>query len=194
MKFSAIGGVVGPMVFVGGWLVLGFLQPGYSPVSDAISELARVDTRTSNAMTIVFGIYSLGILALSSALNSAGRTVAVVHALATAAVAAFPLGGADTAHFVAATLAYVTLAALPIAVRRTRTNIAVSTVIALTLIASVIAPDDLDGLVQRAGLTVGDVWITVASLLLIATISRDYEGENIAAGTNKSLPKRFRDG
>jgi hypothetical protein len=39
-RWLALGAIVGPIVFMLAWLVLGELRPGYSPVRQQISELA----------------------------------------------------------------------------------------------------------------------------------------------------------
>lgn len=171
MKRFVWSGVVGPVVFVAGWLVLGLTRENFSMVSDPISELARVHTSTHATMTIVFGMYALCLLGFAYATSN---IVAAMNALATAAVAAFPLGGADTAHFVSAAIAYVTLALLPLTVRRTADEWTFTLLITVTLTISVIAPHSVHGIFQRIGLTVGDLWIIARSLQVMRTRSADY--------------------
>ena len=171
MKTLAWGGVVGPVVFVTGWLALGLTRSHYSMSSDPISELARVHTSTHAAMTIVFGVYALCLLGFAHATSN---VVAAVNALATAAVAAFPLGAADTAHFASAAVAYVTLALLPLTIRRTAGEWSFTLLIAVLLTASVIAPHNVHGLFQRIGLTLGDAWIVWRSLQIMKVRSADY--------------------
>jgi hypothetical protein len=87
----------------------------------------------------------------------------VVNGAITLAVAALPLDGSyDTAHGIAAGLGYLTLAAVPVAVGREPLSIAVGVVSGLCLLLTVAL--DLDGLFQRAGLTVAQAWIVVSAL------------------------------
>ena len=45
-RARALGGVVGPGVFIATWAVLGARAEGYSPVQDPISRLAATDAST----------------------------------------------------------------------------------------------------------------------------------------------------
>jgi len=96
-----------------------------------------------------------------------GWLLPVANGVATVAVAALPLGGRnDGAHGVAATLGYITLAAVPAVVGRRPLSMAIGLVSALCLVLTVLA-DDRDGLFQRLGLTIAQAWVVVSALALL---------------------------
>lgn len=177
----AAGGVIGPLTFVITWLVAGLATTGYSPVDDAISDLARIHARTQVAMTIGFIGFGAGVIAFGFALRGAGAGPAWMSAVATAcftlAVAATPLGGPtrDVVHGTFASLGYLTLVGAPLLSARplarlgrtgwSRFSLGIGTSAALCLAASALGP--AHGLAQRAGLTTGDVWIVVVALQLL---------------------------
>lgn len=181
-RWRALGGVVGPLAFVGAWSVLGTGRPGYSPVHDPISRLAAVDASSRAAMTggfLAFGVgVSLYATALRTALPGGAAFAAATSAAATFAVAAFPLesslGGRP--HAVAAGVAYAALAAAPLlgtrapVVRGNRRaaalSLAAGAVTGAALLASVVTPH-WTGLLQRTGLTVGDAWIVATAAWLL---------------------------
>ena len=157
-----LAGVLGPVVFVSTWAVLGQRRgDGYSPVADPISRLAAVDAPDRLVMTAGMLALAAGIGAWSSTLPcSIGRRAAQATALATVAIAVTPLGSSvgGVPHGVAAATAYATLAALPVATRRARSSTTVTSIVAALLLASIVSPSG-HGLFQRAGLTLGHAWI-----------------------------------
>jgi hypothetical membrane protein len=176
------GGVIGPITFVGAWAIAGATTSAhYSPVDDAISNLARVGAPTRVAMTVGFVVFGLGLiafgLALRDALEGPAWLAAVGTGASTIAVAATPLGGwsGDTVHGLFATLGYVTIVALPaLAARPIRqsgrsggatVSLVLAAVSAVSLALSAVGSHH--GLWQRVGLTVGDAWIVAIALSLI---------------------------
>ena len=176
-------GIAGPAAFVGAWLLGGLLTPGYDPVEQAISQLAREDARTAPLMTA--GFVAFGVLvpvyaaALGRALRSPGtRAAATTSGLATLAVAALPLsraGGSpvDLWHAVAAGTGYVAQAVSPLLGGRAlpgrgarRASYAVGAAAGVALIASVLVPERT-GLLQRTGLTLVDAWFAVVAVQLL---------------------------
>ncbi len=99
--------------------------------------------------------------------------------VATLGVAAFSLGTPTSGdiHGVFAGLAYASLAATPIAasaaLRRSghdklaRTSISTGIVIGAALVASVLGPAHVHGLLQRIGLTIGDAWIIASAVSMM---------------------------
>ena len=182
-RVLAAGGVVGPVAFVAAWTVCGAVTDGYSPVQDAISDLAAVGAPTRVAMTAGFVVFGIGVIAFGFALRAALHSRAWIAAIGTGActigVAATPLGGwsGDTAHAVFAGLGYVTLVALPLLAsipfaRRghrawTRASRATGVIAAVCLAATTLGP--MHGLWQRLGLLAGDVWIVVTALAMART-------------------------
>lgn len=181
-RLGAACGVLGPVAFVTAWVVDGARTPGYEPLQDAISELAREGASTRPSTTVGFVVFGLLMPVWAPVLARAVgvpalRAVVTVAGLATLAVAALPLtpegGGAQDAwHAVAAVTGYVAMAATPLVaargLRRTprAASLAVGLVSATALAASVVV--DGGGGLQRVGLTVVDAWhVVVASWLLL---------------------------
>lgn len=169
-------GVVGVVGFVGAWAIAAQFVDGYSGVDDAISRLAAVDSPVRGWMTAGFVAFGVGVPLFAQALRTtlAGPAwiAATVTGLATLGVACTPLGRYDTAHFVFATIGYVSLAATPLLASRTlrdrgevgaaRWSVACGLATALLLAATVI--DTGHGLTQRLGLGITDLWIVVVAL------------------------------
>jgi hypothetical membrane protein len=180
-RLLAIGGVIGPVAFVSTWAIAGRVTNHYSPIDDAISELAKTGASTQPAMTAAFIAFGIGVIAFAAALREAGAGRAWVSAVATAVctlgVASFPLGGParDVVHGVFASLGYLTLAGVPLLSARplaragrtgwARASIGVAAVSGVCLLASAAGP--AHGFFQRAGLTTGDAWIVAVALQLI---------------------------
>jgi hypothetical membrane protein len=182
-RLLAASGIVGPAVFIADWATLGTRAKNYSPVSDAISELARMHAPTRPAMTVGFVVLGAALPAYAVIVRDAlpGRTWQVVaaHGVATLGVAAFSLGTpmSGTVHGVFAGAAYAALAATPIvAASRLRSrgqrklaqvSVATGVVCGAVLLASVVGPTGVHGLLQRVGLTLGDVWLMTSAATLL---------------------------
>lgn len=180
-RAAALGGVVGPAAFVAAWSVLGARTDGYSPTSDAISNLAAAGAPTQAAMTAGFLAFGAGMPLFGAALRATLRgpawAFATATGVATLGVAATPLGspGRDTVHGAFAALGYVTLAAVPLAAvvplaaegRRAWAylSLAAGTASAVCLAAS--AAGARHGLFQRLGLTVVDVWVVLRAVEIL---------------------------
>ena len=157
--------MAGPLAFIVAWAALGAGAEGYDPIRDPISRLAALDAPTRPAMTTALVVLAAGMVGYGIALRPGrGWWLPVVNGVATIAIAALPLGGkVDAAHGLAAALGYVTLAAIPVVVGPRRPfPVAVSTAAALCLVASVTV--DRDGLFQRLGLTVAQLWVVLSAL------------------------------
>ncbi len=176
-------GIVGPGAFVTAWVAGGLATPGYTPVEQAISQLAREGAATAAVMTA--GFVTFGLLmpvyatALGRALGSpAVRAATTLSGLATLAVAALPLSRAegrpvDTWHAVAAGTGYVGQALAPLLATRVLTSHrdrqvsdAVGSLAGACLVGSIVFPS-LTGLLQRTGLTAVDAWFVVAAVRLL---------------------------
>jgi hypothetical membrane protein len=178
----ALGGVIGPVAFVGSWALAGAKTAGYSHVDDAISDLAAVHASTRRLMTTGFVIDGVGLicfgLALREVLEGRAWMTAVATGVCTIGVAATPLGGwsGDNIHAAFAGLGYASIAALPLLAATplarsgripwARLSVLTGTISAVSLVASTLGP--AHGLWQRLGLTVGDAWIVATASSLIA--------------------------
>ncbi len=181
-RWLAVGGIVGPIGFVMAWVMAGAQIQTYSPVGDAISELARSGTSTRGIMTFGFLIFAVGVGAAAIAIRGAlpGRSwVALLGAaVSTAGVAATPLGSRlEPGHRWFAGVGYLALALAPaLAVGPLRRlgrplpagiAAAIAITVGLSLVASA-ASDQTNGLFQRLGLTLGDGWIVWVSAATLA--------------------------
>jgi hypothetical membrane protein len=195
-RLLAAAGVVGPGAFIADWAILGSRAKNYSPVSDAISELARMHAPTRPAMTAGFLVFSAALptyaVALRHWLPGHAWQFAAANGVATLGVAAFSLGTPTSGdiHGAFAGLAYASLAATPIAASvvlhrqghkaLARTSIATGLLCAAALVASVAGPDHVHGLLQRIGLTIGDAWIIASAITMMRDSNGDGEGEGDA--------------
>ena len=120
VRLLALGGVIGPVVFVVSWTVAGATTAGYSSVDNAISDLAAVGASTHVIMTVALVTFGLGLIAFGAALREAfggpAWIAAVATGICTLAVAATPLEGwsGDDVHAVFASLGYVAIVAIPL--------------------------------------------------------------------------------
>ena len=180
-RLGAVCGVLAPIAFVGGWLVNGARTPGYRPLEDAISQLAREGAATRGSMTVCFIVFGVLVCVWARTLARALRApallpVVVLAGVGTLAVAALPLtraGGQpqDAGHAAAAMAGYVGMAATPLVAARALTgqarqaSLAVGAVSVVALVGSVATGN---GGLQRLGLTVVDGWhVAVACAVLL---------------------------
>ncbi len=179
--WSALGLVAGPAAFIGGWVIGGGRTPGYSPVNDAISRIAAVGAPNRDLMTAAFVAYGASVFVGSTALRTSPLrrvwSIAAVNGAATIAVAALPLdhsSSMDTWHGVAAGIGYVSITALQLASARPLREAGHDRAAALALAGGVTSGlclvattvSDANGLFQRLGLTVGDVWLIATGIAL----------------------------
>lgn len=183
-RLAALGGIAGPAAFIGAWAILGATRAGYSPVTDHISDLAKLGTAHRPWMTAGFVAYGIGLPLYGVAAFSRGQraigALAVVTGLSTLGVAAFPLGtSSDRGHVIAAGIGYVSVAAIPLvgavrAARRGRRGVAALsasvTVVSVIALAASLSGSQA-GLWQRVGLTASDLWVAGHALALLRSRS-----------------------
>lgn len=181
MRLAALGGLAGPVSFVGAWIIGSAIAPAYSVIDDPISRLAAVGADTRLLMTAGFIGFGLGLpvyaVALRRTVAGPAWVAAVATGLATLVVAALPLDHSarvDTWHGIAAGFGYVTLAATPLLAARplwrtghrrlARLGGAAAAVSGVSLVlASTRLPT---GAFQRLGLTTADVWIVASAVAM----------------------------
>jgi len=177
----ALGGIVGPAGFITAWSILGARKPGYNPIEDHISRLAAQGVAERPGMTAGFVAFGLGVplyaLALRHSPTGKAWMAAAATGIATLGVAAFPLDGpaGDGAHALAAGVGYATLAATPLLAARPLARAGLKKASALSwgagimsaacLVGTTVGP--ATGLLQRAGLGIGDAWIVASAVALI---------------------------
>jgi len=190
-RLLAAAGMVGPSFFIADWAVLGARATNYSPVRDAISELARMHAPTRPAMTAGFLVFGAALptyaIALRDALPGRAWQFAAANGIATFGVAAFALGTPTSGdiHGAFAALAYASLAAVPItaatALRHrapswvVRASLVTGVACGAALIASVVGPAHVHGLLQRVGLTLGDLWLIASAAAMLQPTNPDTE-------------------
>jgi hypothetical membrane protein len=179
---AAIGGIVGPAAFVTAWSIGGLAASHYSAIDDAISNLAEIGVPTRGLMTAGFVVFGVGVplysLALRESLPGWSWVSAAATGLATLGVAAAPLGRSstgDTVHGLFAGAGYVTLALTPLLAARplrrsgnsswARLSIVAGAAAAISLLAT--TATDANGLFQRLGLTIVDVWIGATAVEIL---------------------------
>jgi hypothetical membrane protein len=143
-----VSAAAGPVLLIGGWTLAESRQPpSYDPVRDTISALAAQGATDRWIMTSALAglgaCYLITAAGLAPA-KTAGRYVLAVGGVGTVLVAAFPqpIEGNSVAHTVAATVAFVALAAWPACAARRHPG-----PVLLTPTASALATLGLFGLV-----------------------------------------------
>ncbi len=207
VRVAALGGVVGPAMFIGAWTVSAAVTGGeYSSVDDAISRLAAADADTRALMTAGFIGFGIALpaygWALRQVLGGSAWVTATAAGIATLAVAALPLdrsASLDTWHGVFAWIGYVTLAATPLLAAGPLLRRGHRVLGALGLVASIVsgvalaltASDLPTGLFQRLGLTAADVWIA-GSALAIAVGRVGEQRARLRSACRRNGPRRSR--
>ena len=180
---ARVGGVLGPAMFLFGWIISALRADGYSVIEDAISRLAAVGAPTRSLMTTGFIGFTIGVAVyaygLRSRLDGPAWIAALIASIATLGVAVFPLdhsSGVDLLHGAAAFTGYIALSALPLYAapelarrghrRASRLSRLCGTISSLALEATLLGP--AHGLFQRIGVTVGDTWIAISAIWLLA--------------------------
>lgn len=158
------------------------MASGYSPVEDAISRLAAIHAPTRWLMTAGFVCFGVAVpvysVALREALGGRAWAAAMVTGLASLGVAAVPLDiskTTDLVHGGFASIGYASLAltpllaARPLAARGYRRAAAASRVVGALSAACLAATvfGSASGLFQRAGLTLGDLWLAGSAAAII---------------------------
>lgn len=184
---GAAAGIFGPACFVGGWAAAAAIRPGYSPVHEAISQLARLGAPNRSLMTAAFIGFGVAVPIFAPFVSrrlGAGRVLTATVALAglaTLGVAAVPLslrggGTRDVVHGALATTGYVAMALAPvlggIALWRRGNLVAAAAsgaagiLSAASLSCTVLVADDR-GLFQRLGLGVVDAWFAAMAVTML---------------------------
>ncbi len=181
---SPYGGVAGPVLFAAAWALGGAIEPGYSPVHEAISQLAAVGASVRLLMTTGLAGFGFGMLLYAGALREAVPgpvwKAALAAGVAVFGVIAVPLGVSpmtDDVHGVFAIAAYVALVAMPLLAARplaaggrrgvARLSVATGVASGLCLAGTVLGATP--GLLQRIGLTLVDAWVVGSAACVLRT-------------------------
>jgi hypothetical membrane protein len=192
-RWAVASAVAAPVLLVGGWTLAEARQPpGYSPVRDTISALAARGATDRWVMTSALaglgGCYMVTALGLRPA-RRAGRVALLAGGVATVLVAAFPqpARGNSVSHTVAATVAFVSLAAWPVFAARpprsapllTSTTSTAATVVVFGLLVWFAAEihGGERGLAERAAAGAEALW----PLAVVLTTRRAHAGTETSA-------------
>jgi hypothetical membrane protein len=176
-----------PLALVAGWNLAASAQTeNYDNVHDTLSSLASLSASHREIMTYAFLLLGLGHLGTALLLRIArrpGRALHVLGGLATIAVAFLPEAkeSGETAHFVAAAIAFAALALWPAfagvsdgppilrpVVMRSASGVLV---LLVALFAVALAVDQLAGLAERAAAVGEALWP-----LIVAWMAREWDG------------------
>ena len=102
--------LAGVATFIAVVVTLHFLQPGYDPSTQLMSELAL--GRYGGAMTVAFGGLAVAVFGIQASIGAMGtgkglRAVLVGAAAAFLAAGSFPLGAASEVHIAAIATAFI---------------------------------------------------------------------------------------
>ena len=162
--------IAGVATFILCWSILGTITEDYSPISDAISRLAEQGAPYRGFMTMGMVAFGVGAIAFALTLGGPGGIALAVAGFGSFEVAMFPCTegcpgpgvATDTAHTVAAAVHYVALVATPLFIRKHNgIQVAIAAAIPLALHGLGVGPN---GLLQRTGLTILDVWLVILAL------------------------------
>lgn len=187
LRSLALAGIVGPVVFVSSWVVAGLRRDGYDPTEDAISRLAELGAPERWIVTTGIAAFGAACVLMALVLRdrwSAARTSSALLAagLMSFAVALFPCSEGcpgegsftDIAHSIAAGGHYIALVLAAVAIRwepsapsswgSASLGCAVLGGTALLLHGTGVGPN---GLLQRVGLSVLDLWMMGTAVLVL---------------------------
>jgi hypothetical membrane protein len=195
LRYSAIAGIIGPVLYTITWLVLGFLEPTYSHTRDPISNLSAVGAPYALVMTIVIFVFAILIIVFAFGLQRGlppgfwGSPVALVIAgVGYVGIALAPLNLADPGdpnvlHTISATMTVFPMMLAPVLTFprlrrdpkwRNLSGYSIATTVlafAFMVMASLPTFSGWEGLIQRLVLAVFLVWMVVIAIRLYALSS-----------------------
>lgn len=195
VRYSAIAGIVGPVLYTITWLVLGFFEPTYSHTRDPISNLSAVGASFALVMTIVIFVFAILIVVFAFGLQRglpsgfwAGPGALVIAGVGYVGIALAPLNLADPGdpnvpHTISATVTVFAMMLAPVLTFprlrrdprwRNLSGYSIATTVvafAFMVMASLPTFADWAGLMQRLVLAVFLVWMVVIAIRLYALSS-----------------------
>jgi hypothetical membrane protein len=194
VRYLSAAGIVGPLLYTGTWLVLGFLDPDYNHVRDPISDLSAIGAPYAPVMTFIIIVFAILTVAFALGLHLglppgfwAGPAALVIAAIGYVGIALAPLdlanyGDDNVPHTIAASVTVFALMLAPVLhyprLRRDTEwrNIgqySIATTVAafaFAILASLPAFVGREGLMQRLVLLVVLVWmVVIATRLYVRT-------------------------
>ncbi|WP_052666815.1 DUF998 domain-containing protein [Nitriliruptor alkaliphilus] len=188
-------GLVAVTLYIAGWVIAGQVRTGYSPTTQAISELFELGApwTSRGPLTVGLALSGLAFLVLAPALHRAlpgdgffGPVLVVLAGVGTLGVLAAPCTegcpgfgttGTDTWHVITAGVGYSALASAPLAfgwrLRRDWPNLAWWSVtigaLSVALFAIHVAGliPTATGLQQRLFNTVADAWYVLVTIVVL---------------------------
>jgi hypothetical membrane protein len=190
VRYLSAAGIVGPLLYTGTWLVLGFLDPAYSHVRDPISDLSAIGAPYAAVMTFIIVMFAILTVGFAVGLHLGlppgswvGPAALVIAAIGYVGIALAPLdlanyGDNNVPHTIAASVTVFALMLAPVLhfprLRRGTSwrnlgRYSVATTVAafaFAILASLPAFADREGLMQRLVLLVVLVWMVVIATRL----------------------------
>ncbi|HSG18155.1 MAG TPA: DUF998 domain-containing protein [Anaerolineae bacterium] len=202
VRYLSAAGIVGPLLYTGAWLVLGFLDPAYSHVRDPISDLSAIGAPYAPIMTFIIFVFAILTVAFAFGLHLGlprgfwvGPAALVIAGIGYVGIALAPLDLADPGddsvpHTIAASITVFALMLAPVLhfprLRRDTSwrnlgRYSVATTVAafaFAFLASLPAFEGWEGLMQRLVLLVVLVWmIVIATRLYLRSAPGSAEGQ-----------------
>jgi hypothetical membrane protein len=190
VRYSAIAGIVGPVLYTITWLVLGFLEPTYSHTRDPISNLSAIGASFALVMTVIIFVFAILIIVFAFGLQRGlppgfwgGPVALVIAGVGYVGIALAPLNLADPGdpnvpHTISATVTVFAMMLAPILTFprlrrdpgwRNLSGYSIATTaaaFAFMVMASLPTFADWAGLMQRLVLAVFLVWMVVIAIRL----------------------------
>ena len=126
VRYLSAAGIVGPLLYTGAWLVLGFLDPAYSHVRDPISDLSAIGAPYAPIMTFIIFVFAILTVAFAFGLHLGlprgfwvGPAALVIAGIGYVGIALAPLDLADPGddsvpHTIAASITVFALMLAPV--------------------------------------------------------------------------------
>lgn len=195
VRYSAIAGIVGPIIYTITWLILGFLEPTYSHTRDPISNLSAVGASYALVMTIVIFVFAILIIVFALGLQRrlppgfwGGTAALVITGVGYVGIALAPLNLAapeapNVPHMISATATVFAMMLAPVLTFprlrrdpewRNLSGYSIATTVvdfAFMVMASLPTFEGSAGLMQRLVLAVFLVWMIVIAIRLYALSS-----------------------
>jgi hypothetical membrane protein len=201
VRYLAVAGIIGPLLYTGTWLVLGFLDPAYSHARDPSSDLSAIGAPYAAVMTFVIVMFAILTVGFAVGLHLglppgfwAGPAALVIAAIGYVGIALAPLdlanyGDDNVPHTIAASVTVFALMLAPVlhyprlgrdtSWRNLGRYSIVTTVaaFAFAFLASLPAFAGREGLMQRLVLLVVLVWmVVIATRLYLRSAAGSAEG------------------
>ena len=192
VRYLSAAGIVGPLLYTGTWLVLGFLDPDYNHVRNPTSDLSAIGAPYAPVMTFIIIVFAILTVAFAFGLHLglppgfwAGSAALVIAGIGYVGIALAPLDLADPGdnnvlHTIAASTTVFALMLAPVLhfprLRRDASwrnlgrysVVTTAAAFAFAFLAALPMSAGREGLMQRLVLLVVLVWMIVIATRLFS--------------------------